>query len=124
MPPHPTLSRTQRLETALQDVFSRIVIAPQYQLAVRAGMNAVAQFLFNQLATARADFGRIEGVHQESRSASFCRFADGHLNELCPGHVQNAFAHPAPFARSHQVFGYRPSGIPQAAAQGYAADLL
>ena len=98
MPPHPTHSGLYRLEATLKNVDRRIPIPIHHQPTMRAGMGAVAQSLLNQFATGRTHFGRIAGVHQDDRSASFCRFADGHPNKLRPRYIHNAFTHPTAFA--------------------------
>src|SRR4051812_31443982 len=99
MPPHPTRSKSECLETPLQDIECCILITIQDQPTVWAGVGACAQRLFNHRSAARTHFAGIAGVDQDDRSASFCRFADGHTDELSPRYVHDALSHP--FASSH-----------------------
>src|SRR6266511_4180261 len=64
-------------------------------------MGAVAQRLLYQFTAMGAHLGGIAGVYQDDDSASFCRFADRHADELRPRYVHDAFAHSAPASRSH-----------------------
>ena len=68
-------------------------------------MHAITQGLLNQPVTPRAFLGRVLGVYQHNRSASFCRFAYGHRDKLCPSHVQDAFSHPAAGTHPHLLRG-------------------
>ena len=63
-----------------------------------AGMDTLAQRLGDKLATGGAQLGGVARVYQNDSSASFCRFADGHMGELRPRHIQDAFAHPTALA--------------------------
>jgi len=65
-------------------------------------MDTHAQRLGDKLAAGRAPLGRVPGVHENHTPPSFCRFGNGHLNELRPGHIQDAFAHPATSAQLHR----------------------
>src|SRR6266540_140216 len=60
------------------------------------GMHPNAQILLDQLATVgvRADLGCVSGVDQYHRAPSFFRFVARILDQLCPGDIHNAFAHP------------------------------
>ena len=53
VPPHSTVLRLKG-KTSMQDIDSRIMIAPHHQPTMRTGMRAVTQGLGNDLAAARA----------------------------------------------------------------------
>jgi hypothetical protein len=85
----------------LQDIERRIRITIHDQPTMRAGMGTVTQFLLDQFTAMGAHLGRVAGVDQDDCSASFCRFADRHTNELRPRYIHDAFAHSAPASHSH-----------------------
>ncbi len=68
----------------MQDIERRIRITIHHQPAVGTGMDALAQLLLDQFTAMGAHLGRVAGVHQDDHSASFCRFADRHTDELRP----------------------------------------
>ena len=98
LPPQSTALQSECLEPPLQDIERRIRITLHDQPALRAAVRARAQALLHQFTTLRAYLRCVARVHQNGRSASFCRFAERHADELTPCHVQNAFAHPAALA--------------------------
>src|SRR6266508_3628273 len=63
-------------------------------------MHPIAQILLDQLATVGvgAHLGCVSGVDQYHRAPSLFRFVAGVLNQLCPGDIRDAFAHPTAFA--------------------------
>jgi hypothetical protein len=67
-----------------------------------SSMDTHAQLLGDNLAAGRAHLGRVLGIHQNHPPPSFFRFGDGHADELCPRHIQDAFAHPTAFAHLHR----------------------
>ena len=98
MPSHPTRSQPKRLETPLQHIARRVFITIQHQPVYGAGMDAFAQRFGDKLAAGRTQLGGVAGVYQNHPSPSFCRFGNGHPDELCPRRIQDAFSHPATLA--------------------------
>ena len=86
------------MKATLENVDCRIHITIQHQPTRRAGMHTLTQRLSDQLTTTGAHLGGSAGVYENDTSASFCRFADGHLDTLRPRHVHDALAHPATLA--------------------------
>src|SRR4051794_22019270 len=97
MPPHPTRSKTECLETAVQDIERRILVPIHHQPTMWASMGAHAQCLLYEFTAVGTHLRGIAGIDQDDGSASFCRFADRHTDELSPRHIRDAFAHSAPF---------------------------
>ena len=54
----------------MQNIARRILIAPQHQPTMGAGMGALAQCFLHEFATGRTHFGGVFGVHQNHPSPS------------------------------------------------------
>ena len=93
MPPHPTGSRLECLQTTMQDIYRSVHIPIQHKPTIRASVGTFPQGFLNQFAALRTHFRRIAGVYQNHSSASFFRFADCHTDELIPRYIHNALSH-------------------------------
>ncbi len=98
MPPHPTVSGLERLETTVQNVYCSVHISIQHKLTVRALVGTLRQVFRNQFAAARTHLGRVAGIYQNDGSASFCRGADCQADKLRPRNIHDAFSHSTAFA--------------------------
>jgi len=86
------------LEAQAQNVDRCIPISIEHETTMRTRMHSDAQILLNQFTARRAHLGCVVGVDQYHRAPSFFRFVACILDQLCPGDIRNAFAHPAAVA--------------------------
>jgi len=64
MPPHPTISRLECLETTMQDVDRSIHVPVQYKSTVQTGMSTLRQVFLYKQAALRTHLGRVARVYQ------------------------------------------------------------